>query len=478
MSSAHGTVIGVTGPIVEVEWLADTPALWSTLTLVDDESQRIVVVSSASPTSVYCMLLTNPQTLRRGLAVRDTKQPLSIPVGQHVLGRVFNVFGRQLDDGPPLSNAQTRPIVGAPVANATTTASEVIETGIKPIDFFAPLLRGGKVALVGGAGIGKTVILTELINRLVIKATAKQGGKQTAVFSAVGERSREALELYEDLKKAGVLPVTSVMIGQMGENPAIRWYTAYASATLAEYFRDEGHNVYFFMDNIYRFAQAGNELSTLMHAIPSEDGYQPTLHSEIALLNQRLTSTERGTITSFMALFVPSDDLTDAGVRAILPYVDTTIVLSRDIFQQGYFPAMDLLTSSSTALIPQLVGADHYTTYVAAKQLLERAASLERIVSLVGESEISPSDRETYQRARLIRNYMTQDLFLSQTGLGEDAGFIARSETIRTVAEIVAGTYDDVAPEKLLFIGSITNLKRDPAPVAATPVTTPAVPQP
>ncbi len=287
----------------------------------------------------------------------------------------------------------------------------------------------------------------------------KLSGKSVTVFSAVGERSREGQELYEKLVETNTMPHTALILGQMGESPSVRSRTAYAGATIAEHFRDTQYtDVLFFMDNIFRFAQAGHELAALMNAIPSEDGYQPTLASEMAALQERLISTEEASITSLMALYVPSDDMTDYGVRSVFPYLDTVIVLSREVFQRGRFPAIDLLASTSAALSPLYIGTKHYTIYIHAKQTLETAATLERIVSLVGESELTVDNRRIYKRAQLIINYMVQDLFVGKSV------FIPLKETIQTVHDILEGNYDSYDPLELRNIGSITNLKKRAKP--------------
>jgi F-type H+/Na+-transporting ATPase subunit beta len=458
MTENIGKVVGATGVIAEVEWLESPPRLYNKLVSLEDKKMMMVVFGSSSAKAVYCMVLTPQSRIYRGMKMVDTGDQLSVPVGEQALGRVINTFGQAVDGKKPIETNIYRPVMRSarvPEANVARV-NDILETGIKPIDFFTPFLQGSKVALVGGAGIGKTVILTELINRLVVIAENK-----SAVFAAVGERSREALELHEDLRTAGVLHKISLIIGQMGENPAIRWHTAFASASVAEYLRDEMNNdVFFFMDNVFRFAQAGSEMSTIMHNIPSEDGYQPTLTSEMGVLNQRIASNKAGSITAFMALFVPSDDLTDAAVRSVFPYLDTAIVLSREVFQKGRFPAIDLLASSSATLSPEIVGNEHYRVYTAAKQTLEKADELERIVSLVGEAELSSADQLVYKRAQLIYSYMTQDLFLGQAGLAKKSDTIPRAEVVQSVMRILSGEFDKLGAEELMFIGSLSDLKK------------------
>ncbi len=439
--------------------LENQPVLHDLVKTAHDHSIWLEVGMSKSPQVYYCLVLRGGEKVQRGMGVVNSNHQLQVPVGTDVLGRAFDIFGDVHDLGKPLTGVPRRPLfaIEDKKSRLVPPSKTIMETGIKAIDFFAPLTMGGKTALIGGAGIGKTVILTELVNRMVIQ---KQQKNALAVFCAVGERSREAQELYQSFKKANVLPFTSLILGQMGENPAVRMKTGYAGAALAEYFRDEHHsNVLFFMDNIYRFAQAGHELSMLMNMIPSEDGYQSTLPSEMGTLQEKLSSTDSGTITSFMALYVPSDDMTDSAVRSAFPYMDTMIILSREVYQTGRFPAMDLLASTSSALTPLLVGNDHYDTYREAKSVLEESAALERIVSLVGESELSPDNRRTYKRSQLIISYMTQDLFVSEEETGHAAAFVTLKETVQIVKDILSGKYDELDPEDLRFLGSIRNLE-------------------
>ncbi len=455
-----GTIVGLVGSVAEVEFLDRVPALHTTLSVPEAGDVVMVVVASASSITMHCVILTPLAQVARGMTATDTSEPFSIPVGKEVLGRAFDVFGMGHDGKGALPSKRRRSLY-APISTDITdivAPTNIIETGIKAIDFFAPMLHGGKAGMIGGAGIGKTVILTELINRLVIQKKATKD--RVAVFSAVGERSREAQELYDNFKEGKVLPYTSLVMGEMGENPAVRFHTALAGAAIAEDFREQlKKDVLFFMDNIFRFGQAGLELSTLMNTIPSEDGYQPTLQSEMGDLMQRLTSTNQGSITSFMALYVPSDDITESGVRSVFPYLDTVVVLSREIFQAGRFPAIDLLQAESVALSPDTAGKDHYDTYIRTKKLLEQTARLERIVSLVGTAELSQENQNIYARAKLIENFMTQDLFISEAEMGHTAEFVPRLETVETVRDILDGVYDHVEPDDFKYIGSVKKLK-------------------
>jgi len=333
---------------------------------------------------------------------------------------------------------------------------ELLTTGIKVIDLFAPLLKGGKMGLFGGAGVGKTMLLTEILHNVL----GTSGGKSLSVFAGVGERSREGLELYHALNDTRSLPFSSLIFGNMGENPAIRFLTAYAAVTLAEYYRDElGKDILFFIDNLFRFAQAGNELSTLMNVIPSEDGYQATLESEMASFHERLSSTDKNYISSIEAIYVPSDDLLDYAVQSIFPYLESIVVLSREIYQQGIVPAIDILASSSVALDPLYVGDFHFEVALSAKNILKRAENLERIVSLVGESELSKEDQITFRRARRIKNFMTQNFFVAEGQKGIKGAFVPLDVCLKDVNGIIMGKYDRIPEERFLYIGSIGEIE-------------------
>lgn len=459
VTTETGRIISAEHHVVVVEFLSNHPEIHEVLTLADDTNVVLEVAASATANSWYCFVLRGSRSVTRGAVVERTHQPLRIPVGEGVLGRVTNVFGEALDAGGSLGKKRA-PIFEYSSADVTTVAvpSEIIETGIKAIDFFAPLLRGGKLGLYGGAGLGKTVLLTELINNIVIRKENKTR-EVCSVFAAVGERSREAQELIEDLAAADALQKTAVVVGQMGENPAVRFRTGYAAVRVAEHMRDHmDTDVLFFMDNMYRFSQAGYELGTLMNQIPSEDGYQPTLQSEIAEIQSRLYSTEEHSITAIEAIYLPSDDITDLAVRSQFPYLDASVVLSRDIYQQGRLPAIDLLASTTTALSTEFVGQEHYTTYLAAKELLEAAVSVERLVSLVGIQELTAENKAIYTRAQLLKNYMTQSFFVTATQAGRPGAFVTRDETVADVARIMSGELDETDPDMLLDGGSLSSL--------------------
>lgn len=498
----YGIITSVINQIAEVSFTGEMPQRFEILMIPDDPDTRLQVYSSASENSFYCFILKQQQPLGKNTRVINTHESLVIPVGQDVLGRVMDVFGQPLDEKPFTPKA-TRAIFHseAPGLDTVQAAQEVLETGIKVIDFFAPLLKGGKMGLFGGAGLGKTLLLTELINNIVIRRQKTEQpvapGQETtppenpavSIFSAVGERSREAQELVESLEEAKVLEKTALVIGQMGENPAIRFNTAFAATRLAEYFRDEAKtDVLFFMDNVYRFSQAGYELSTVMHTIPSEGGYQPTLNSEIGNLHQRLSSTEQNTITTVEAVYVPSDDLSDYAVRSTFPYLDSVVVFSREVYQEGLLPAIDLLSSSSSALQEAVIGEKHYDLYLQSKHILEQAISISRIVSLVGINELSHEDQIIYKRSLLLKYYMTQSFFVAEPQTGRPGSYVPREETIQDVDAILKGEFDEIEPEELAFLGNLSAIRATlakkrqehrpaPLPVPGTGAVAPAADQ-
>lgn len=456
-----GKIVSVFGQVVEVEFEEHViPSMHDILYLEEDEYVRMEVYASSSNGNTassgtftfYCFLLSPASRLRRGRVVVNTGESIKIPMGEKVLGRIVDVFGVPQDGKGSIQGAERRPIFTHPVQfDEVSVASQVLETGIKAIDFFSPILKGGKIGVFGGAGVGKTILLTEIIHNVVILNKARN----VSVFSGVGERVREGHELFETLSESGVLPSVALIFGQMGENPAVRYRTATAGAALAEYFRDDlKKDVLFFIDNVFRFAQAGYELATLMSLFPGESGYQASLGSEMAGFQERLTSTKSGTITSIEAIYVPSDDITDYAVQSVFPYLDSSVVLSRSVYQEGRLPAISLLSSTSSALNSEVVGDFHYKTLLEAQALLKKAVQLERIVSLIGESELAHDDQLAYKRSRLLNSYMTQSLFATESQTGKKGIYMPLSNTIADVAAILEGKYDSFVPEKLLFIGS------------------------
>jgi F-type H+/Na+-transporting ATPase subunit beta len=457
-----GEVIKVRGNIVHVRYPISTniPKLNSILYIENDETIKLEVISSITDVELICFLLSKPKYIRRGDRVIDTGVGLKFPATEKILGRVLDVFSRSHDETALGTNYDSLEIsrynIGSASMKDISVPKGVLETGIKAIDFFAPILKGGRAGLFGGAGVGKTVLLTELINNIVIND--KTNGN-VSVFSAVGERSREAHELYENIKKANALPKTVLVLGQMGENPSVRHRTALYAASVANYFvNDAKKDVLFFMDNMYRYAQAGMELSTLMNMIPSEGGYQSTLTSEMGVLHSLLTSSAKNTVTSIEAIYVPSDDIGDYGVRSVFPYLHSNVVMSRDVYQKGLFPAVDLIESNSSGLDDSIVGEEHFKAYIAAKKLLQDAVNIERVVLLVGESELSKADQLTYRRANILRAFMTQNFFVTESQTGAKGKFVKLKDTVKGVQIILSGKLDQADPEKIMYIGSIDDI--------------------
>lgn len=461
-----GKIISVQGQIVEVQFPQENlPKINDVLVLEGDNKVRLEVAISSSPSSFYCISLSPTQKLSRGKKIINTGKPIAIPVGKNVLGRVIDIFGNPLDDLGKVDRTEERPIYREyPVYKDLSTKQEIMETGIKAIDLLSPLVKGGKTGLFGGAGVGKTILLTEIIHNVVSleksDSKASKSGKNVSVFAGIGERVREGQELHETLKEQKVLDKVSLIYGTMGQNPSIRFKTALAAATIAEHFRDEEkRDVLFFIDNIFRFAQAGNELSLLMNTIPSEDGYQATLASEMASFHERLISNKDNSITTIEAIYIPNDDILDQGVQAVLPYLESTVVLSRNVYQEGRLPAIDLLSSSSSNLNPEIVGDLHYEVALKTQALLKQSLALERIVSLVGESELSADDKLVYERAKKIKNYMTQNFFVATDQTGKPGSFVPIKTTVEDVNDILNGKYDSVSDEKFLYIGSAKQIK-------------------
>lgn len=461
MNDAHGQIISIRGQVIEIKFGKEKPAVHDLLALTDNPDIRMEVFASKNATTYYCLLLTPSDNLVRGATVANTGKTITIPVGDALLGRVIDIFGNPKDNRGPIEGAEFSPIYNsAPSYEELPTHQEILETGIKVIDLFCPILKGGKMGLFGGAGVGKTLLLTEIIHNIVQVQSAKTRRKNNVVFAGVGERTREGQELHESLEKGGVLPFTSLIFGPMGENPAVRYLTGLSAVTVAEYFRDKKkQDVLFFIDNVFRFAQAGNELSVLMNTIPSEDSYQATLATEMAEFHERLISTKDNDITTIEAIYVPNDDILDQGVQSILPYLDSSVTLSREVYQEGYLPAIDILSSTSTALNPEMVGQLHYTVSLSAQSLLKKGVELDRIASLVGESELSPIDRIAFKRAKLIRNYMTQSFFVAESQTGRPGKNVPLQTTVKDTSDILNGVYDTVPEEKFMFIGSAKETK-------------------
>lgn len=452
-----GRIVSIKGQIAEVEFKDTKPSLYDQLYFENDPDIRFEVYSSSGPDTFYCLTLGRTNSLHRGARLVNTASPIMFPVGDSLLGRVVDIFGRPIDAGTDIESAEFVPIHtnNKDISNIRT-GFEIEETGIKAIDVFSPLSKGGKMGLFGGAGVGKTILLTEILHNVI----GKNNQKTVSIFAGVGERAREGLELYESLKESRVMSYSSLVFGPMGENPAVRFLAAFSAVSLAEYFRDQRKkDVLFFIDNVYRFAQAGNELSTMTSTIPSEDGYQPTLESEMADFHERLIANQNGSISTIEAIYIPADDLLDHGVQTILPYLESVVVLSRRMYQEGLLPAVDILSTTSTLLNPRIVGDLHYETALRAKAVLKQAESLERIVSLVGEAELSANDQLSFRRARKIRNYMTQNFFVAEGQRGQKGAYVNLRTAIEDLRGIISGKFDHIPEEKFRFIGSISEIK-------------------
>lgn len=447
-----GTVSAILGDVIEVSFLTkDKPNRHEVLTLADDPTVKLEVYSSSTADSVYCLSFTDPNKLYRGAKVVRLYETINVPVGAGLLGRVVDVHGNPQDNKGDIVADKRRSIYGSPPNYRSVVVSrEILETGIKIIDFFTPFLKGGKIGLFGGAGVGKTVILTELMHNIAIFH------KGISVFAGIGERIREAQEMIENLTENKVLPNVSLVLGQMNERPAVRFRTGYTAASIAEYFRDqESRDILFFVDNAYRMVQAGNELSTLLNIIPSEDGYQATLSSDIGIFEERLVSAGRGTITSIQAVYVPADDFTDSGVQSLMPYFDSFVHLSRAVAEEGRRPAVDILASSSGLIDPATIGRKHYDAYLEAERILSRYVYLDRVVSIAGEQELSPDDRTLYRRAKMILNYMTQYSFMVANQTGKPGSYIRRQDVVDDVWDILSGRLDAWDAEQMLYITTL-----------------------
>jgi len=455
----YGFVQSINGQIVIGKFDREGPDINDVVVWEKDRQLKMIACGSKSQSLFYLLVLSNIDGLYRGAKLVNTGKNLEIPVGNEVLGRVINILGEPLDSNGSLKVKTVRNVFSpGPDIGDIEIKREVLPLGIKAIDFFSPMVKGGRIGIFGGAGVGKTILLTEIMHNVVILGK----NDSVSVFAGVGERSREGQELYEVLAANKVLPRTSLVFGEMGRNPAVRFLTGFGAASIAEHFRDEiGNNVLFFIDNVFRFAQAGNELSMLMNAIPSEGGYQATLEKEMASFHSRLVSTKKSFLSSVEAIYVPNDDFLDAGVQAIFPYLDSTIILSRNVYQQGILPAIDILASGfSNTMTRDIVGDLHFETVMTARNLLKKASEFDRIVSLVGIAELSPEDQTLYHRAQKLTNFMTQNFFVTESQTGKKGDYISRIITVNDVKDIVEGVYDQVEPEKFLYIGSAKDIKK------------------
>jgi F-type H+-transporting ATPase subunit beta len=458
-----GKIVQITGPVVDIEFPPDQlPEIYNAVEVKVEGSlasggaggsNRIVmeVQQHLGNDWVRAVAMTSTDGLRRGMDATDTGRPITVPVGPATLGRIFNVIGEPIDEGGPVEATEFYPIHRpAPSFEDQATEASMFETGIKVIDLIAPFARGGKIGVFGGAGVGKTVIITELINNV-----AKQHGG-SSVFCGVGERTREGTQLYKEMREAGVIDKTVMVFGQMNEPPGARLRVGLTGLTMAEYFRDStGADLLVFIDNIFRFVQAGSEVSALLGRMPSAVGYQPTLGTEMGQLQERITSTKRGSITSVQAVYVPADDYTDPAPATTFAHLDATINLERALAAQALFPAVDPLASTSRILSPQVVGQDHYDTARAVQRVLQRYKDLQDIIAILGIEELSEDDKLTVGRARRIQRFLTQPMYTAQAFTGVEGRYVAIADTVRGFKEILDGKYDNLPEQAFYMVGGI-----------------------
>jgi F-type H+-transporting ATPase subunit beta len=458
---SQGSITQVIGPVVDVEFEPGTlPAIYNALEVQGIEnkdmfaySQRLVleVAQHLGENQVRTVAMAATDGLSRGMKVNDTGQPITVPVGRETLGRILNSVGEPVDKGPAIHATKTYPIHRpAPPFEDQSTKVEMFETGIKVVDLLEPYTRGGKTGLFGGAGVGKTVLIQELINNI-----AKQHGG-ISVFAGVGERTREGNDLYHDMKESGVIEKTALIFGQMTEPPGSRLRVALTGLTAAEYFRDEeGQDVLLFIDNIFRFTQAGSEVSALLGRMPSAVGYQPTLGTEMGQLQERITSTKKGSITSVQAIYVPADDITDPAPATAFAHLDATTVLSRQIAELGIYPAVDPLSSTSRILDPNILGQEHYQVARAVQSILQRYKDLQDIIAILGMEELSDEDKLAVSRARKIQRFLSQPFFVAEQFTGAPGRYVKIADTVKSFKEIVEGKHDELPEQAFYMVGDI-----------------------
>ena len=450
---AKGKVAQVIGTVVDVEFPPDElPAIYNAVEISMDGGTFVAEVQQHLGNNlVRCLAMMSTDGLRRGAQVVDTGQSIAVPVGPGTLGRLFNLLGEPLDQLGEVKAKERWPIHRpAPTLEEQETQAQVLETGLKVIDLIAPFTRGGKVGAYGGAGVGKTIIIQELIRNIA----TEHGG--TSVFAGVGERSREGNDLWYEMKASGVLEKTVMVFGQMNEPPGVRLRVGFTGLTMAEYFRDEeGQDVLIFIDNIYRYTLAGMEVSALLGRMPSAVGYQPTLATEMGELEERITSTKKGSITSFQAIYVPADDYTDPGVATTFGHLDAVIALERSIMEQGLYPAMDPLTSFSRILDPHVVGEEHYQVARGVQAVLQRYKDLQDIIAILGVEELSDEDKLTVARARRIQRFLSQPMFVAEGFTGREGRYVSIRDTVRGFKEILEGKHDDLPEQAFYMVGAI-----------------------
>ncbi len=448
MSKGH--IVQVIGAVVDVEFDRDAlPLVYHALT-VDDTEITLEVQQQLGDGVVRTIALGSTDGLKRGLPVTNTEAAISVPVGEKTLGRVMDVLGRPIDEAGPIGAEKSMPIHRKPPAyEEQAGGNDILETGIKVIDLIMPIAKGGKVGLFGGAGVGKTVTLMELIRNIAIEHSGY------SVFAGVGERTREGNDFYHEMKEAEVLDKVALVYGQMNEPPGNRLRVALTGLTMAEEFRDEGRDVLMFIDNIYRYTLAGTEVSALLGRMPSAVGYQPTLALEMGLLQERITTTKTGSITSFQAVYVPADDLTDPSPATTFAHLDATLVLSRGIAEQGIYPAVDPLDSTSRLLDPNLIGQEHYEVARAVQGVLQRYKELKDIIAILGMDELSEEDKDTVARARKVQRFLSQPFFVAETFTGAPGKYVSLKDTIRAFKGIIDGEYDHLPEQAFYMVGGI-----------------------
>jgi F-type H+/Na+-transporting ATPase subunit beta len=455
--AATGKILQIMGPVVDLQFPADQlPEIYNAVDVKRDDDSTLVleVQTHLGNDAVRTIAMSSTDGLRRGMEGVDTGQPIAAPVGPNTLGRIFNVVGQPIDEAGPFKATETRPIHQEPPSfEEQATSVEVFETGIKVIDLIAPFTKGGKTGVFGGAGVGKTVIITELIRNIA----AEHGGY--SVFCGVGERTREGTQLWGEMVESGVADKTVLVFGQMNEPPGARLRVGLTGLTIAEYFRDEGRDVLLFIDNIFRFVQAGSEVSALLGRMPSAVGYQPTLATEMGQLQERITSTKKGSITSVQAIYVPADDYTDPAPATTFAHLDATISLERAIAARGIYPAVDPLASTSRILDPLIVGQEHYDVAREVQRVLQRYRDLQDIIAILGVEELSDEDRRTVARARKMELFMSQPFFTAEVFTGVAGQYVSLPDTIRSFKEILDGKVDDIPEQAFLMVGDIDQVR-------------------
>ncbi|MFT8348609.1 F0F1 ATP synthase subunit beta [Clostridium saccharoperbutylacetonicum] len=455
MPGKMGKVVQVIGPVIDIKFDSDSlPNLYNAIVIKAGDNELVAEVEQhVGDDIVRTIAMSATEGLKRGMDAVDTGAPISVPVGQEVLGRLFNVLGKPIDNCGDIEVKQEYPIHRpVPSFKDQSVEPEMFETGIKVVDLLAPYQRGGKIGLFGGAGVGKTVLIQELINNI-----AKQHGG-LSVFTGVGERSREGNDLYYEMKESGVIDKTALVFGQMNEPPGARMRVALTGLTMAEYFRDKGQDVLLFIDNIFRYTQAGSEVSALLGRTPSAVGYQPTLATEMGVLQERITSTVNGSITSVQAVYVPADDLTDPAPATTFSHLDATTVLSRSIAELGIYPAVDPLESTSRILDPRIVGEEHYKIAAEVKRVLEKYRQLQDIIAILGVDELGDEDKAVVARARRIQRFLSQPFTVGEQFTGLKGKYVTVKETIRGFKEILEGKYDELPESAFLFAGTIDDV--------------------